>query len=153
MANSFTQTNIHVVFAVKNRENIINSELREPLFKYISGILKNIGQYPLAVNGWRDHVHLFFEMSPTKSISEIMRIVKTNSSKWINENKFVAGRFAWQKGYGAFSYSHSQRNEVIQYIMHQENHHQEKTFRQEYLTFLKKFEIDFDEKYLFDFLE
>ena len=130
MANTYTQINMHVVFSVKGRENILSVKIRPDIFKYISGILSNIEQFPLAVNGYKDHVHLFFEMQPTKSLSDIVRVVKTNSSKWINENRFIAGKFSWQEGYGGFSYSRSQRNNVIQYIIKQEEHHKEKTFRE-----------------------
>jgi REP element-mobilizing transposase RayT len=153
MANTYTQINMHVVFSVKGRENILSVKIRPDIFKYISGILSNIEQFPLAVNGYKDHVHLFFEMQPTKSLSDIVRVVKTNSSKWINENRFIAGKFSWQEGYGGFSYSRSQRNNVIQYIIKQEEHHKEKTFREEYLQLLKLFEIDFDEQYVFEFYE
>ena len=153
MADTYTQINMHVVFSVKGRENILSAKIRPDIFKYISGILSNIEQFPLAVNGYKDHVHLFFEMQPTKSLSDIVRVVKTNSSKWINENRFIAGKFSWQEGYGGFSYSRSQRNNVIQYIIKQEEHHKEKTFREEYLQLLKLFEIDFDEQYVFEFYE
>jgi len=153
MANTYTQINMHVVFSVKGRENILSAKIRPDIFKYISGILSNIEQFPLAVNGYKDHVHLFFEMQHTKSLSDIVRVVKTNSSKWINENRFIAGKFSWQEGYGGFSYSRSQRNNVIQYIIKQEEHHKEKTFREEYLQLLKLFEIDFDEQYVFEFYE
>ena len=153
MANTYTQINMHVVFSVKGRENILSVKIRPDIFKYISGILSNIEQFPLAVNGYKDHVHLFFEMQHTKSLSDIVRVVKTNSSKWINENRFIAGKFSWQEGYGGFSYSRSQRNNVIQYIIKQEEHHKEKTFREEYLQLLKLFEIDFDEQYVFEFYE
>jgi len=144
---------MHVVFAVKGRENILLNTFRSDLFKYISGILKNIEQFPLAVNGYKDHIHLFFEMQPTKSLSDITRIVKANSSKWINENKFVHRKFSWQEGYGGFSYSRSQRNNVIQYIINQEEHHRKKTFREEYLELLRLFEIDFNEQYIFEFYD
>lgn len=153
MANTYTQINIHVVFAVKGRENILPSGLRPEIFKYISGILTNINQFSLAVNGYKDHVHLFFEMSPDKSLSEIVRIVKANSSKWINKNRLIAGNFSWQEGYGGFSYSRSQRDDVIKYIMKQEEHHHQHTFREEYLRLLKLFEIQFDERYLFNFID
>lgn len=153
MANTYTQLNFHVVFAVKGREGILNSALRPELFKYISGILTNTGQFSLAVNGYKDHVHMFFEMSPSKSLSEIVRIVKSNSSKWINENRLVEGKFSWQEGYGGFSYSRSQRDDVIRYIMNQEKHHQETTFREEYLSILRAFEINFNESYIFEFYE
>ena len=153
MPNTYTQINIHVVFSVKNRENFLLKEFRPRLFEYISGILKNSNQFPLAVNGYHDHVHIFFELSPTNSISEIMRIVKANSSKWINENNFIKGKFSWQEGYGAFSYSRSQRNDVINYIIKQEEHHKKSPFKNEYLDLLKKFEIEFDNHYVFEFYE
>lgn len=153
MANTYTQINIHAVFSVKGRENMITSQFKDELFQYISGILNNNKQFSLAVNGHRDHVHLFFELHPSTSVSDIMRIVKTNSSKWINEKKFVKGKFQWQEGYGGFSYARSQRNDVIKYIMHQETHHQKKSFREEYLDLLKKFEIDFDDHYVFEFYD
>ena len=153
MANTYTQLNMHVVFSVKGRENILPVGFRPELFKYISGTLKNLEQYSLAVNGFKDHVHIFFEMQPTKSLSDIIRIVKANSSKWINENKILKGKFSWQEGYGGFSYSRSQRNNVIQYIVKQEEHHTIKTFHEEYLELLKLFKIEFNEQYIFEFYD
>jgi len=153
MANTYSQINIHSIFSIKGRENIITQNFREDLFKYISGILNQNKQYSLAVNGYKDHVHIFFELHPTKALADIIRIVKTNSSKWINENRFVKGKFAWQEGYGAFSYSRSQRDDVIKYIMNQEKHHGKRTFREEYLDLLKKFKIDFDDHYVFEFYD
>ena len=153
MANTYTQINIHAIFAVQGRENIIFQKYREELFKYITGILNHHKQFSLAVNGDRDHVHVFFEMHPTIALSDVIRIVKSNSSKWINERKFVKGKFTWQEGYGAFSYSRSQRNKVIKYIMNQEKHHNKKTFKEEYLNLLKKFQIDFDDHYVFEFYD
>ena len=153
MANTFTQMNVHGVFAVKGRENIITMDFRDELHKYIYGILAGIKQYPLAINGWKDHVHIFFEMLPVSNLSDIMQLVKANSSKWINTKKFVRGKFYWQEGYGGFTYSKSQRNEIIKYIMNQEKHHAKQTFREEYMNLLKKFEIKYDEKYLFEFYD
>ena len=153
MANTYTQLNIHVVFAVKGRENILTAAVRPELFKYISGILTRTNQFSLAVNGYKDHVHIFFELNPVNSLSEIVRIVKANSSKWINENRLISGKFSWQEGYGGFSYSRSQRNDVIKYIMNQEEHHQRKTFREEYLNYLKTAEINYNESYVFEFYE
>lgn len=153
MANTYTQLNMHVVFSVKGRENFLLNTFRDDLFKYISGILNKLEQYPLAVNGYKDHVHIFFEIQPTKSLSEIIRIVKSNSSKWINKENFIRGKFSWQEGYGGFSYSRSQRNNVIQYIIKQEEHHNKRTFREEYLELLKLFEIDFNDQYIFEFYE
>jgi putative transposase len=129
-------------------------EKKQPeIFQYISGILNKLGQYPLAVNGYKDHVHLFFELQPKNSLSEIVRIVKASSSKWINENQIIQSDFSWQSGYGGFSYARSQRNRVIQYIMSQKEHHQKMTFREEYLKLLRLFEIQFSEQYIFDFYE
>jgi len=153
MANTYSQINIHCVFAVKGRENIITKIFRDELHKYMSGILRNDNAYPLAVGGWKDHVHVFFELNPNLKIADIMRMLKATSSKWINDNKMVKGKFQWQEGYGAFSYSRSQRNDVINYIMKQEEHHIKKTFREEYLELLKKFEIEFNDEYLFEFYE
>jgi REP element-mobilizing transposase RayT len=104
MANTYTQLNTHVVFAVKGRENALTSKIRPEVFKYISGILTNIKQFSLAVNGYKDHVHIFFEMSPNKSLSDIVKIVKTNSSKWINDNRLIGSRFSWQEGYSGYTY-------------------------------------------------
>jgi putative transposase len=153
MVNTYSQINIHCVFAVNGRENIITNVFREDLYKYMSGILKKDGSFPLAINGWKDHVHVFFELQPSMSVSKQVQMLKATSSKWINENGFVKGKFSWQEGYGAFSYSRSQRNRVIQYIMNQEEHHSTKTFREEYLELLSKFEVSFESKYLFDFFE
>ncbi|MCY1635204.1 IS200/IS605 family transposase [Marinifilum sp. D737] len=153
MANTYSQINIHAIFAVKGRENLLKKSFREELFKYMSGILKSKNQFSLCVNGHNDHVHVFFELSTSTAISDIIRDVKANSSRWINENKFVPGKFSWQEGYGAFSYSRSQRNNVIQYIMDQEKHHQKKSFKEEYLGLLEKFEIAFQDEYMFDFIE
>lgn len=153
MANTYTQLNIHAVFSVKGRRSFLMKEFRPRLFEYISGILKNTGQFPLAVNGWKDHIHIFFELHPTKSTSDVLDVVKANSSKWINENRFLPDKFNWQKGFGAFTYSRSQRNDVIQYIINQEKHHQETTFRIEYLRMLENFEIGYDPRYLFEFFD
>ena len=150
MANTYSQLNIHCVFAVKGRENIITKDFRDDLHRYMSGILKNDGSFPLAVNGWLDHVHAFFELPVTMSVSDQMRMLKATSSKWINDNKLVKGKFSWQEGYGAFSYSRSQRHSVIEYITRQEEHHRNQRFREEYLDLLKKFEIPFDNKYVFE---
>ena len=153
MANTYTQINIQTVFAVKGRENILKENFRENLFRYISGILRQKGTFPLAVNGWKDHVHIFFELPPVLSVSDLLREVKASSSKWINENHFVPGRFEWQEGYSAFSYSRSQRDGIIKYIIGQQEHHRTKTFREEYLNLLKEFEMEYDARYLFDFFE
>lgn len=151
MANTFSQVNIHAVFTVQGRENILNKELRERLFEYISGSIKGMGLFPLAVNGYSDHVHVFFELPTTISISKVLQEIKSNSSKWINEQRLLPGKFSWQKGFGAFSYSRSQRNKVIHYIINQESHHAKTNFRDEYLNLLKNNQIEFNNNYLFEF--
>ena len=153
MPNTYSQINIHCVFAVKGRENFITKNFRDDLYRYMTGVLKNDGIFSLAVGGWKDHVHVFFELPPALRISDIMRDLKAVSSKWINDNKFVKSKFRWQNGYGAFSYSRSQRNDVIRYIMNQEEHHRTKTFREEYMDLLKKFEIEYKDEYLFEFYD
>jgi putative transposase len=117
----------------------------------MAGVLKNDGAYPLAVGGWKDHVHVFFELPVTMPVAKQMQMLKATSSKWINDNNFVRGTFRWQEGYGAFSYARSERNNVIRYIQNQEAHHKVKTFKEEYLSMLRDFELEFDERYLFDF--
>lgn len=154
MPNTYTQITIHAVFAVKGRANIITKEWRDELHSYLTGIIrseKNVKS--LAVGGWKDHVHILYGLPPTLAVSDLLQKVKQNSSKWINEKKFTLGKFQWQEGFGAFSHSRSQRNSVINYIMNQEEHHKNKTFREEYLDILKKFDVDYDEKYVFEFDE
>lgn len=151
MANTYTQVNIHAVFTVQGRENSLNNDVRGRLFEYISGTMKGLGLFPLAINGFADHIHVFFELPPTISISKAMQEIKSSSSKWINEQSLIPGKFQWQKGYGAFSNSRSQRNNVIQYIKNQENHHAKNSFRDEYLSFLKNYGIEFNNNYLFEF--
>ena len=153
MANTYSQINIHCVFSVKGREIFITHNYRDALYKYMYGILSNEKAFPLAVNGWIDHVHVFFEMPVTVAVSELMRILKASSSKWINENKYVKGRFNWQEGYGAFSYSRSQRNSVIRYIMNQEKHHKKVSFREEYTELFEKFQVTYDKNFMFEFYE
>ena len=153
MANTYSQITIHAVFAVKHRHNIIMKTWRDQLHQYISGIISNKGATPLGVGGWTDHVHILFGMPVTVSIADFVGTVKANSSKWINERGFIKGRFHWQEGYGAFSYAKSQRDIVIKYIMNQEEHHREKTFKDEYIKMLADYDVAYQEKYLFDFFE
>ena len=153
MANTFSQMNVQAIFAVNGRENLLNAKIRPRLFEYIKGILGNLNQYPLAVNGYRDHVHIFFELAPPDNVASIVQKVKSNSSRWINENNFIRGHFFWQTGYGSFTYARSQRDHVISYIMNQLRHHEKKTFRKEYIGFLDAFEIEYNPKYLFEFYE
>ena len=149
MPNTYTQIHIQFVFAVKYRNGLINSSFKGELYQYISGILKPHNHKLLAINGMPDHIHIFIGMRPTQSISDLMQDVKGSSSKWINEKKFLNRKFEWQEGYGAFSYSKSHVDSVINYIKNQEEHHKKESFREEYLKFLKAFEIEYDERYIF----
>lgn len=153
MAGTFSQIYIQVVFAVKGRENLLQKPWRDEVFKYMSGIIKEKGQKPIIVNGVSDHVHVFIGLKPIMSLSDLVRDVKNNTSNFINERKFVIGKFSWQEGYGAFSYSHSQLDTVYHYILNQEAHHRKKTFREEYAEFLQKLEIEHDAKFLFEWIE
>ena len=153
MAGTFSQIYIQVVFAVQGRENLLQKPWSEEVFKYMAGIIKGKNQKPIIINGVSNHVHLFIGLKPAKALSDLVRDVKNNTSNFINDQKFVRSRFSWQEGFGSFSYAHSQIGQVYQYILNQEAHHRQKTFKQEYLEFLKKFEIEYDEKYLFDLNE
>jgi len=153
MTGTYTQIYIQTVFAVKGRENLIAQTWKDELHKYISGIITHKGYKSIIVNSCYDHIHVFVGLKPSIAISDLVRDIKNNSSKFINENKFIKGKFSWQEGYGAFSYAHSQIEQVYNYILNQEKHHYKNTFREEYLEFLKKFMIDYNEKYLFDWIE
>lgn len=149
MANTYTQLHIHVVFSVQNRASLIRRSFKKDLYKYITGIIQNNGHKLLAINGTSDHIHILIGLKPNQSLSNLMQDIKGDSSKWINKNGFTIERFRWQEGYGAFSYSKSQVNNVINYIKNQETHHHRKSFIEEYNEFLKEFEIPFDERYIF----
>lgn len=149
MPNTYTQIHIHFVFAVKFREGVITSSRKDELYKYITGIVQNNNHKLICINGMPDHIHILIGMRPTQSISDLLQDIKGGSSKWINEKKLIKGKFEWLEGYGAFSYGKSQVKDVIEYIENQEQHHEKKTFKEEYLDFLKKFEIDYEEKYIF----
>ncbi len=151
MANTYTQLLIQVVFAVQGRQNLIFESHREQIEKYICGIINHKQSKPLAIYCNPDHCHILIGLQPSQSIADLVRDIKANSSKYINEKKWMMGKFEWQEGYGAFTYSRSQLNVVVNYILNQPEHHRNKTFKEEYLEFLKKFEIVFDEKYIFQF--
>lgn len=153
MPGTFNQIYIQIVFAVKGRENLIGNTWNIELNKYISGIIKGKDQKPIIVNGMQDHIHAFIGLKPAMRISDLVRDIKNNSSNFVNDHKFVKGKFSWQDGYGAFSYSHSHIGNVYDYILNQEKHHKKKTFKEEYQEFLKKFEIEHDEKYLFEWYD
>jgi REP element-mobilizing transposase RayT len=153
MSNTYTQIYIQIVFAVKGRQSLISSTYREELHKYITGIVQNRGQKMLAVFSMPDHTHLLIGLNPTISVSDLVRDIKAGSSKFINDNQWLKGKFNWQEGYGAFSYSRDQVDKVAKYILNQEEHHRSRTFKEEYLTLLTDFEITFNTKYLFDWME
>jgi REP element-mobilizing transposase RayT len=153
MPNTYTQIYIQIVFAVKGRQNLIAKQNREELHKYISGIVQKREQKLLAIFAMPDHIHMLVGLKPNISISDLVRDIKAGSSKFINDNHWVNGKFNWQEGFGAFSYSKSHIDNVCKYILNQEEHHKKQTFKQEYLDFLKKFEIEYIEKYLFEWIE
>jgi putative transposase len=149
MANTYTQIHIQAVFTVQNRECIIRNSWKEELYKYISGIVQSNNHKLLSINGMPDHIHILFGLRPSQSIADLMQDVKGSSSKWINDHKFVQGKFSWQEGYGAFSYSKSEVPTIIQYLNNQTDHHKIKTFSEEYFDLLKEFKVDFDDRYVF----
>ena len=150
MANTYSQLYIHVVFAVKRRASVIAKSWRDELFQYITGIITNKGQKLMIVNGVEDHIHILIGIKPDCNLSDLVRDIKANSSKWINQKGFLSKKFNWQEGFGAFSYAESQLDNIIRYINNQEKHHGEKTFEREYIDILKDYHVDYDEKYLFD---
>jgi REP element-mobilizing transposase RayT len=150
MANTYSQIYIHLVFAVKNRESLIQSDWEEELFKYITGLVQNKGQKMLAISGIPNHIHIFIGMKPDCRISDLVREIKKSSNAFIKQNKFPKYAFSWQKGFGAFSYADSQVDTVVKYVLNQKEHHRKITFQEEYLRFLEKFKVEYDLKYLFD---
>jgi REP element-mobilizing transposase RayT len=153
MPGTFSQIYIQVIFAVRGRQNLIQRNWKDELHKYIAGIIKGKNQKSIIVNGMPDHIHAFMGLRPSMAISDLVREIKNNSSNFINERKFLKGKFFWQEGYGAFSYSHSQIANVYNYILNQDRHHNKKTFKEEYIELLKKFEIEYNKKYLFEWIE
>ncbi|MES2616383.1 MAG: IS200/IS605 family transposase [Bacteroidota bacterium] len=153
MGDSYTQVSIQFIFAVKYRQALIDSQWKTELYQYITGIVQAKGHKMLCINGMPDHVHVFVGMKPHQSISDLVRDMKSNSSKWINERNFLPVRFQWQNGFGAFSYSASQLHNVVNYILNQEAHHARKTFKEEYFEFLRNFNIAYDEQYALDDLK
>ena len=153
MARTFSQIYIQTVFAVSGRPSLITPSFKEELHKYITGIVTKQGQKLIRINGMSDHLHVLIGLKPAMALANLVRDIKSDSSEWINRKKLARGKFAWQEGYGAFSYGHSQLDTIIRYIMNQEKHHQRRTFKDEYLTLLRKFEIDFKEAYVFEFYD
>jgi len=149
MANTYTQLYIQIVFAVKYRACLIDRTWKIELYKYITGIIQRQQHKVIAINGMPDHIHIFIGMRPTSSLSDLVQDIKANSSKWINEKKLAKGKFKWQSGFGAFSYSKSHISKVALYIENQERHHEKKSMIDEYKDFLVKFEVDYNEVYIF----
>jgi len=148
MANTFTQIYLQFVFAVQDRISLIRSDSKDELYKYITGIIQNHKHKLIAINGMPNHLHVLVGYKPHQLIPDLLQDIKGSSSSWINERRFVRGKFRWQAGYGAFSYSHSQIDSVVKYIMNQEAHHKKKTFREEYIELLEHFNIEYDERYI-----
>lgn len=150
MANTYTQIFYHIVFAVKRRENLISPVWKDNLYKYISGVITNQNQKLYIINGMPDHVHILVSCGPTVTLSNLVKEIKEHSTKYINGEGFVVGKFNWQEGFGAFSVSFRNVEQVVNYIKDQEKHHEVKSFKDEYLEFLKEQNIDFEEKYIFE---
>ncbi|MBC7400279.1 MAG: IS200/IS605 family transposase [Mucilaginibacter sp.] len=153
MANTYAQIHIQCVLAVKFRQSLIEPEWKDRLLLYITAIVQNNGHKMIAINCMPDHLHMFFGFRPNQSLSDLMRIVKGESSEWLNKQDFIKSTFRWQEGYGAFSYSRSQMKIVAEYIENQEEHHRKKKFLEEYQQFLEHFEVEFDDRYIFKPLE
>ncbi|MCX6133042.1 MAG: IS200/IS605 family transposase [Ignavibacteriales bacterium] len=150
MANTYTQLYVHVVFAVKGRLGLIRKQWKEELHKYIAGIVRNQGQKLIGINSMPDHVHVLLGLRPDIALSELVRDIKANSSRFVNERRWVRGKFNWQEGFGAFTRSHEELERVIKYIENQEAHHSRKCFLDEYLQMLQDSHIEFDKKYVFE---
>jgi putative transposase len=153
MPGTFSQIYIHLIFAVQGRRSLISQSWEEELYKYISGIVRKKNQKLLAINGMPDHVHILIGMKPSCCLSDLVREIKKSSSDFVKEKDFMKGRFQWQEGYGAFSTNQSSLDQVIKYILNQKKHHQKRTFKQEYISFLEKYLVEFKEEFLFDWIE
>lgn len=152
-AGTYTQMYVQLVFAVKNRDASLNKAMRGRVFEYMSGIITKMKHKSLIINGVANHVHLLLGLNPTVSVADTVHDIKRNSTLFINQEHLCPAKFEWQEGYGGFTYSRSQLNDVYRYIQNQEIHHKKLTFKEEYIQFLKKFEIEYDEQFLFNFWE
>jgi putative transposase len=153
MPNTFSQIYLQFVFAVKHRQSLIPAAHKEELHKYITGLVQNRKAKMLAVHCMPDHAHVFVGFKPTVLIADFIKEIKVESNEFINDKKWMKTKFSWQEGYGVFSYSHSHIDRVVKYVLNQEQHHRKKTFQQEYVDFLRKFEIPFEDRFLFDFFD
>ena len=153
MANTFSQIYIQTVFAVSGRLSLITSDFKEELHKYIAGVVRKQDQKLISINGMSDHLHILIGLRPSMALANLVREIKSDSSEWVNKKRLARGKFGWQEGYGAFSYGHSQLDTIIRYIQNQERHHSRKSFKNEYLSLLRKFQIEFKEEYVFEFID
>ena len=153
MADTYTQLYIHIIFAVKGRESLIPKQHKEALHQYITRIITHKKQTVIRINSMPDHLHILVGITPDVAISDLVRDIKANSSKWINKKRWVVGRFEWQAGFAAFSYAHSQLEAVVNYIKNQETHHSRQTFREEYFEFLRRFDVPYNPRYVFDWVD
>jgi len=153
MPNTYTQIYIHVIFAVQGRQSLISRPHREEVYKEIAGVMKAERQKLISINGMADHVHILVGLRPDSALSDLVKEIKVASTNLINDKGWVRGRFSWQRGFGAFSYSRSQIRTVAAYIENQERHHSRRSFRAEYIDLLEKFEVEYDQKYLFKFID
>ena len=150
MADTYSQIYIHIIFAVQKRQYLLQKAWQQEVYKYITEIISSKGQKLIAINGMEDHIHIFVGLKPDYKVSDLVRDIKNNSTKFINSKNWLPFNFAWQKGYGAFSYSQSQVEKVYYYILNQEIHHSKKSFKEEYLEVLRRFNVEYNEKYIFD---
>ena len=153
MANTYTQIYLQIVIVVKYRQYLIPSAKKDHLYKYMTGIIQKRGHKLLTINGIPDHVHILIGFNPDKNLTDAIKEVKRCSTNFMNNQKWFKGKFLWQRGYGCFSYSRSHLNMIIKYIEDQEKHHQKRSFKEEYIELLKRYEVDFDDRYLFDDLQ
>lgn len=153
MGNTYHQVYVQIIFAVKGRQSFLKKEFRDDFFKVLASMIQKLGHKSIIVNGVADHVHCLVGLNPDKKISDLVKELKTDSNLFLKDKNWVSGKFAWQNGYGVFSYSRSQLDRVYQYIKNQEEHHRKKSFREEYISFLKKFDVEYKDEYLFEFYE
>lgn len=152
MSDTFSQIYIQIVFAVKHRQSLIHPEWEEDLRKYTTGIVQKKGHKMLAIGNMSDHVHLFIQLKPDMSVSELVREIKKSSTNWVNQSRLTKSKFQWQEGYGAFSYSKEDISAICNYVEHQKEHHRKISFKEEYVGLLNEFCIEYKEEYLFDWV-
>ncbi|MBN2348926.1 MAG: IS200/IS605 family transposase [Bacteroidales bacterium] len=153
MADAYTQLYIHIIIVVKKRECLIQEKYQNEIFAYMGGAIKNMGHKPIIINGMPDHLHILIGWNPAMALSDFIREFKKSTTAFINERGFLKGKFNWQNGYGAFSYSRSHLDKVYNYILTQKEHHKKQKFKEEYLSMLKRYDITYKEEYLFDFFD